>query len=204
MVVQGLAAGFTQEHRDWHAPNALARDAPVRAGLNHVGEPFFAPRRIPFHFFDSFERARAQRVFFRLTARHRRFHRDEPLLGGPEDHRIMAAPAVRIRVLRLFRMQQRSPPLHQVDDRSIGVPHSLAVVLRQSVAHNALFVHVAGGVEAILHAGGEILRAVGRCGVNHSRPGVHGDVVREHSQNFALQERMLKVKPLQLPTGEVR
>ena len=32
--------------------------------------------------------------------------------------------------------------------------------------------------------------------------GIHGDVVCEHAQNFAIQKRVLKVKALQLAAGE--
>ena len=78
------------------------------------------------------------------------------------------------------------------------------VVLGKAVAQDAFFVHVAGGVEAVLHAGGEVLRAVRRRGVHHAGAGVHGDVVRQHAENFAIEKRMLKVQALHLAAGEAR
>ena len=130
-----------------------------------------------------------------------RFHRDEPLLGGAEDDGIVAAPAVRIRVLELFGMQQRAALLQQFDDGRIGVPDLQAVVLRQAVAQDAVFVHVAGGVEPVLHAGGKVFRTVRWRGVDHASAGVHGDVIGQHAENLAIQKRMLKVQraPVLLP-----
>ena len=103
-------------------------------------DALFAPCRIPFHFLDLFQRPAAQSA----AARHGRFHGDEPLLGGAEDDRIVAAPAMRIRVLELFRMQQHAALLQQLDDRRVRLEHFLAVIFRQSVAHDAGCVHVAG------------------------------------------------------------
>ena len=140
---------------------------------------------------------------FALAAGHRRFHGNEPLLGGAEDHRIVAAPAVRIGVLGFFRVQQRAAAFDQVDDGLIGVPNALAVVFRQAVAQDAFFVDVAGGIEAVLHAGGEVFSAVRRRSVDDAGAGIHGDVVGEHAKNFAVEEGMLEVEALELASGEV-
>src|SRR5271166_1528778 len=86
-VVKRLAAAFTEKNGDRNSPNPLARDAPVGARRNHIGEAFFAPGRIPFDALDLTERARAQRVLFSLSAGHRRFHGDKPLFGGAKDDR---------------------------------------------------------------------------------------------------------------------
>ncbi len=135
---------------------------------------------------------RVRRVSFSAsTARpagHGRFHGDEPLLGGAEDHGIVAAPAVRVGVLSLFRVQQSAAALEQVDDRLIRFPDALAGVLRQAVAQDAFFVDVAGGVETVLHAGEKVLRAVRGSGVDHAGARVHGDVVGEHAENLAVEE----------------
>ena len=67
---------------------------------------------------------------------------------------------MRIRVHELFRVQQRATLFEQFDDGRIGVPNLQPVVLGKAVAQDALFVHVAGGVEAVLHAGSEVFGAV--------------------------------------------
>jgi hypothetical protein len=40
--------------------------------------------------------------------------------------------------------------------------------------------------------------------VDHAGAGVHGDVVGEHAENFAIEEGMLEVEALELAAGEVR
>ena len=61
-IEQRLAALLAQEHGDGNAPDALAGDAPVGAGRDHVRDAVFAPGRVPFHFLDFVERTRAQRA----------------------------------------------------------------------------------------------------------------------------------------------
>src|ERR1017187_9733424 len=129
---------------------------------------------------------------------------NEPLLGGAEDHGIVAAPAVRIRVLGLFRMQQRPAAPYQINDRLVRVPHPLARVLRQSVAQNPLFVDVARRVEAVFHASDKVFGAVRRSRVDNAGSRIHGDVVRQHTENLAIEKWMLEVQALQLPAWEVR
>src|SRR5208337_5512446 len=127
----------------------------------------------------------------------------EPLLGRAEDNGIVAAPAVWIRVLGFFRVQQSAAAFDQIDDGLIGVPNALAVVLGQAVAQDAFFVDVAGGVEAILDAGGEVLSSVRGSGVDDSGSRVHGDVVGEHAENFAVEKGMPEVEALKLASGKV-
>ncbi len=83
-----VAARLAGERGNRHAPGALARDAPVRPVREHAGHPLAAPRRDPPHGVRFGDRRRAQAV-----------HADEPLRRRQKDHRLMAAPAVRIRVL---------------------------------------------------------------------------------------------------------
>ncbi len=125
-IIQRLAAGFAQKDSDGHAPHALPRNAPIRPGGDHVRKSFLAPAGIPFHALDFFQSSVTQRVFARSPAGHRSFHRDEPLLRRAKNHRIMAAPAMRIGMLRLLRMQQRAAALQQFDDRLVRFPHAFA------------------------------------------------------------------------------
>ena len=82
-----LAALLAVEDRDGHAPGALARQAPVGPVLDHVVDALAPPSRDPANPVDLVEGAAAQPVVV---------EREEPLVGGPEDHRPVAAPAVRV------------------------------------------------------------------------------------------------------------
>ncbi len=92
-----------------HAPRTLAADAPVRAERDHRLDPRLAPVRQPADLADRLQCPTAQVVMFDA---------DEPLLGGPEDHRLLATPAMGIavdqrklviKVARLLRVAPRSP-----------------------------------------------------------------------------------------------
>ncbi len=94
-----FAAALAVEHDDRHAPDALPRDAPVGAHRDHVGDALLPPLRHPLHVLDGFQRVLAEMIHL---------HADEPLLGGAEDYRVVAAPAVRVGVRQFLRAEQRA------------------------------------------------------------------------------------------------
>src|SRR6202140_5006394 len=112
-IVHRLAALIPQKYGDRHSPHSLARDAPIGPRGDHVRDAFFAPRRVPLHFGDLMEGAAAHGLARRFVIRsvvrssalrrglHRRFHPNEPLLGGAEDHGVVATPAMWIGMLHL-------------------------------------------------------------------------------------------------------
>ena len=154
---------------------------------DHVGDALLAPGRVPLHFLDLFQRARAQRA---VRRRAWRLHRDEPLLGGAEDHWIVAAPAMRIRVLDVLRAQQHAAALQQLDDRRIGLedlrPSYSGSPLRRMPASSTLQCRSRPYFTPVLKSSAPCAGAVWTAPV----PGVHGDVVAEHAQDRAIQERM--------------
>ena len=85
------------EHRDRNAPEALAGDAPVGAVLDHPVDPVPSPGGDPGHVVDGRQGLLPEVVFL---------HGDEPLLGGAEDDRLLAAPAVGIGVLDVHLPEQ--------------------------------------------------------------------------------------------------
>ena len=92
---------------------------------------------------------------------------------------------MRIGVLDFLIAQQHAAALQQLDDQRIGLEDLLAFVFRQAVAQDAGLVHIAMQVEAVLHASGEVVRAMRRGGVHRARSGIHGDVVAEHAEDAA-------------------
>ena len=59
-VVEGLAALVAEEDGDGDTPDALAGDAPVGAGGDHVGDALFAPGWVPDDLLDLVEGALAE------------------------------------------------------------------------------------------------------------------------------------------------
>ena len=112
-VGERLAAALAIEDDDRHAPDALARDAPVGPRRDHVGDALLAPRRHPAHLPD-----RVQRVLAEVVP----LHPDEPLLGRAEDHRRCGSASNADRVRELFEPQQRAMRLQDVDDDADSPP----------------------------------------------------------------------------------
>src|SRR5262249_22106561 len=101
LVLQDLdraVALLSHEHRDRHAPGALARHHPLRLALAHPGDAVLPRGRHPAGRPDGGERARAQRVAGARNAilHDVLVHRDEPLRRVAEDHRLLRAPGMRI------------------------------------------------------------------------------------------------------------
>ena len=65
---------------------------------------------------------------------------DEPLFGGAENHRIVAAPAVRIAVREFAFADQRAALFQQLDDDRIGLEHGLAFVFGQTFDEAAFII----------------------------------------------------------------
>ena len=98
-IGERVAALLAIEDGDRDAPHALARDAPVGAHGDHVGDALLAPGGVPGDALDGLQGFGPQAV---------QIHADEPLLGGAEDGRMVAAPAVRIAVLEVLFGEQRA------------------------------------------------------------------------------------------------
>src|SRR5581483_469544 len=118
-VLHWFPAGLAQEYGDRDTPHPLPRDAPIRPGRDHVGNPFLAPRGIPF----DLRLYVVQRPAAKGAAVHGRVQRYEPLLRRAEDHWIVTPPAVRIRMLNLLRMQQHAFLLQQIDNWHVCVEY---------------------------------------------------------------------------------
>ena len=108
-----LAAVGTGVGRDGHAPVALARDAPVGTLLNHGADTVGGVRGIPLHVvLDLIAGSLAQAGLV---------HGDEPLIGGAEQHRVLAAPAMGIAVGDLLLHHQGAALAQKLDDVRVGL-----------------------------------------------------------------------------------
>ncbi len=197
--LQQLAAFVAKEDSDGNAPDPLAGDAPVGTSGDHVADALFTPRRNPLYLLDLVKRALAQRSVF-----HRSFHGDEPLLCSPENHRIVAAPAMRIRVLDFGFRHEHAARLQQLDDRLVGLKDRFTFVLGQAILQMAGFVHVGALVKFVLCAGIKIVRAMRRCGMHSACALFRGDVIRQYAQDRAIKKGMGKRGVLELATGKAR
>ncbi len=98
---------------DRHAPVALTADAPVGTLLDHCTNAVGGMGRIPLDVLAD--------LLASLLAQSRLVHRDEPLVGSTEEHRVLAAPAVRIAVRDLLLEDQGTALAQELDDVRIGL-----------------------------------------------------------------------------------
>src|SRR5664280_772291 len=124
---------FLDEHRDRHAPGALARDHPVGARLDHAGDAVLALLRHPARHLDGVQRAGAQRI---AALRDVFIHRNEPLRRVAEDDRLLRAPGMRILVLQAARSDQHSGLFERLDAGFVGVA-LFALVVDDAFAREA-------------------------------------------------------------------
>jgi len=191
----GLAAFHAVHGGDRHAPRPLARDAPVGPVGQHGVDPVLAPRRHPLHAMDRVESPRPQVS---------RVHGDEPLRRGKEDHRVVAAPAVRVRVGERLAVPESAAGRQRLLDPRVGVEHALA---REDLD---LVQEVAAGpdrrvdVQAVLHAGIEVVRAVTGRRVHRAGALFERHVVREDADRVTPVEGVLKADPFEQISLEPR
>ncbi len=107
------------EDRNRHAPEPLAGNARIRAFGEHGTHALLAPPGRPVHTEDFANGTLPERR--RGSALVRRVELDEPLLGGAEDHRFVAAPAVRVAVRESAFAQEHAALTEQCNDLGIGL-----------------------------------------------------------------------------------
>ena len=179
IVVQLLAARVAIKNDQRHAPEALPRNAPVRPVGDHVVHALVAPFRHPFHFVDFRERRLPQRRRFRSGhVGAAVVQLNEPLLGGAEDHRIVAAPAVRIAV-REFSARRRACRDSSECTMTIGLASKTVLPLYSGKPSDEAAVVVLRrvGFQAVLLAGAEVVRAMAGRGVHDAAALLERDVI---------------------------
>ena len=123
---------------------------------------------------------------------------DEPLLGGAENHGIVAAPAVRIAVREFLFADEHAALLQQLDDRSIRLEDRLAFVLGQAFGEAAFVILRRVGFEVVFLASVEIFGAVARRGMNDSAALIERDVIGENGRAGAIEKRMPELDAFEL------
>ena len=167
---------------DGHAPGPLAGDAPVRAPLHHLVDALPAPAGNPGDPVDG-RQGLAPKVVGR--------HGDEPLLRGPEDDGLLAAPAVRVAVGHLLPARSNLPFCAQeFNDARVGLPHLLAGKLRNFFGEPAAVVHRRIGLKTVTAAVVIVLLAVPRGDVHQPGARLQGDVVRQDDLGVPFQPGM--------------
>ena len=112
-------------------------------------------------------------------------HADEPLRRRQEDDRIVAAPAVRILVRERLAVPQPAALLERLLDLRVGVEDALAAEELDGVEKMPGRPDRRVDLEAVLHAGVEVVGAMSRRRVHRARARVERHVVAEHAERVA-------------------
>src|SRR5438270_1665289 len=99
---------------------------------------------------------------------------------------------------------QHAARFQQLDNRLVGFEYGLAVVFGQTIVQPSLGVDVASLIEAIFDAGIKVVGAMGWSRVNRSCALLEGYVVGKHTEDLAIEERMLEGCTFQSASWEAR
>jgi hypothetical protein len=199
IIFEALAAALAIKNDDGHAPKTLAGNAPVGTMLDHFVHAVFAPGGKPFHVMNFFESFLAKRFLMAVGSL---VHLDEPLLGSAEDHGVVAAPAVGIRVLGFVVTEERATIAEQFHDDGIRGENVLAFVFGQAFEIDAFVVEWSIGFEAIFLSGDKVFGAVARSGVHDAAALIERDVISKDAGNLEGQEGMLEFHALEIAAVE--
>ena len=177
---------------DRHAPVALTADAPVGALLDHSANAVGGMGRIPLDVLAN--------LLASLLAQAGLVHRDKPLVGSTEEHRVLAAPAVRIAVRDLLLEDQGAALAQELDDMRVGL---VGIHAAEGAAGTKLLAGVELAVvidrhadvgDAFLEAGEVVVDAVAGRVVDDTGTVIDTDVIgqQRHALN-TVKDRLLVV-----------
>ena len=177
---------------DRHAPVALTADAPVGTLLDHGADAVGRVGRIPLDVLAD--------LLASLLAQTRLVQRDEPLVGGTEEHRVLAAPAVRIAVRDLFLENQGAALAQELDDVRVGLigihaaEGATGTKLLASVELAVIIDRHANVGDTLLEAGKVVVDAVAGRVVDDTGTVIDTDVIgqQRHALN-TVKDRLLVV-----------
>ncbi|OIQ71805.1 hypothetical protein GALL_465730 [mine drainage metagenome] len=197
-----LPRGLVQEEGQWHAPRALARNAPVWPAGDHVAQTGLAARGVEGRLLDGVECHLPQAARCLVGGAHAvaLIHTDEPLRGGTVHQRGLVPPAVGIAVLNALLREQRATLAQGVDDQRRGFPDVHAAEQRQVGGVVAVALHRVEDVlelHAVAQAGLEVVHAVGRRGMHDAGACVSGDILAQIDRGQTVVEGMTEGDALQ-------
>src|SRR5438128_5951964 len=196
---EDLAASLARESRDRHAPHALAGEAPVRPFLDHAVDAIAAARREPSYYVDLLKCFLSEVILY---------HRDEPLIGGAEDHGILAPPAMRVGVHEGPLPEQDARRLELLHDQPVLLEDVLPLPFRGFVREPALIVHGCQDFQrrldhclivrvVVLERQLVVFLPVSRRDVHAPRALIQGDELAEQDRRGALRRRAAAAQALE-------
>ena len=194
-VGQGFSAGRAGERGNGDAPGSLPGDAPVGPAGDHAGHAFLAPGGDPPDPLHGLQGPAPQAGVVQG---------DEPLLRGPEDDGLFAAPAVGIGVGQAALLEESPVALHVLGDARVRVEDVQAGVARRPGDEFPVLVDGRVDIDAVGLPGQEVVVSVAGGGMHGPGAVLESDVFGQHEPGFPIDEGMPGREALQLAAGEGR
>ena len=175
-----LASNVMHEQGDWHAPCALAGNAPVGPLLQHAVNARPAPVGYPLNIFHRVFGGGEQAV----TG-----HADEPLRCGAKNNRRLVAPAVRVAVPERCVTQQHLAFIQRRHNVIVGLENMLASKHWSIGVVNAVASHGVVNLQPVSLTHIKIFQTVGRRGMHTPSACFGGHVLAEHNGHGCLTKR---------------
>ena len=164
------------KNRQRNAPDALARDAPVRAVLDHVDHLLLAPGGNPLDVLDRVEEVLADRL-----------DGAEPLRGRAEDDGLLGAPVMGIAMDDVDALQDDAFLGEAVDDAVVDflIEHAIEFIAFKG-AVDALFIDESLRMDAIFRGDVKVVEAVVGVGMDATGARLVADESRVHDEGFLI------------------
>ncbi|EHM55942.1 hypothetical protein HMPREF9080_00243 [Cardiobacterium valvarum F0432] len=175
-----FAGVFVLHKAQRHAPVALAGDAPVRAGGDHVGQAAAAPFGGEADVLQAIQRGLAQAILV---------HADKPLCGGTVDGRAVVSPAVRVAVADGGVVDEAVFFFEEFDDFGVGLEDVFAgeiggIVGEAAIGQDRVHIHA----DTVVAADFKVFDTVRGGTVDAAGARIEGDVLTVDEQTVALDK----------------
>ena len=207
-----FAAVFVQEKRHWHTPGPLARNAPVGAVGNHVSQTRFAVLGVELGLVNRVQGQLSQGLRRFVLGEHARafVHADEPLGCRAVDDRCFVTPAMRVAVRDGLCGHQAASGFQPFQNEGNRFPNVLAAKQREVGGISAIAlngVQDVGVLQAMRHAGVEVIHTISRGAVHDARAVCFTHIVGDVNRRGALiarihmRQRMVKFNQTKFVAG---
>ena len=176
LIYQRLAALLAGEDRNRNTPDTLTGNAPVGTLTDHGGHALLTPAGNPLDVLTSLDCVILERI-----------NRAEPLLGGTEDDRIFAAPAMRIAVHDVLGCEKCAAVIQILENNLVGIVNEHTLVLARFGGVTTLAVNRNDNRDVIPLANDKVISTKARSGMNTAGTGIErymvtGDNQRSHGR----------------------
>ena len=187
LIYQRLAALLAGEDRNRNTPDTLTGNTPVGTLTDHGGHALLTPAGNPLDVLTSLDCVILERI-----------NRAEPLLGGTEDDRVFAAPAMRIAVHDVLGCEKCATVIQILENNLVGIVNEHTLVLAGFGGVTALAVNRNDNRDVVPLANDKVISTKARSGMNTAGTGIERYMLTDDNERLAVIQRMLCLDHFQI------